>query len=220
MVSFPGTHPQTLRRLDTLNRCSVYKHIQESEPFSATCRCFEVTILLQVELQHSGAEPGTHDYPHTCLGPHTLGNSGKDRDQPLSVSLVPKPVLCMKVNPTICSWYRSTVCTNYDSAAREVTFYVSRTSVDWYTLVPALACHPAYTHPQFLSLQVVAHRVIPSTHSIHKAETSNTIKLRLCIYLTCHSPPHADPVKQTEIFCHHCRNFFKSCLQKLCPTTY
>jgi len=39
-------------------------------------------LVHQRELQHSGAQPGICEYPHTRLAPHTLGNSGKGGSSP------------------------------------------------------------------------------------------------------------------------------------------
>ncbi|KAF7644025.1 hypothetical protein LDENG_00229370, partial [Lucifuga dentata] len=80
------------------------------------------------QLQNFGAQPGTCEYPHTCQAPLTLSNSRKG-ESPASLSrhLVPQPVLCVEVSPTISSWYLSTSCTSSGYfPAREMTFHIPR----------------------------------------------------------------------------------------------
>ncbi|XP_031734517.1 zinc finger protein 599-like [Anarrhichthys ocellatus] len=82
--------------------------------------------------------------------PLSLGSSEKDGVQPLFRSLVPEPVLCTEVSPTISSWYRSTSRTSSGSfPEREVPFHVPRAS-----LPPGSHC----TRPQCVSLRVVGPR--------------------------------------------------------------
>jgi len=58
--------------------CLVRKHKQQSEPSPSDLQSHgDDPLVHREELQYSGAQPGTCEYPHTRLEPHTLGNSGK-----------------------------------------------------------------------------------------------------------------------------------------------
>ena len=86
----------------------------------------------------------------------------KERVQPLSRCLVPEPVLCVEVSPTISSWCRSTSRTSSVSfPASEVTFHIPRTSRRCWVSTrpgPRLCLPPGSqcTRPLWLSLQVVS----------------------------------------------------------------
>jgi len=130
MEPFTGCHPRTPRRLDTLNCCLVRRHTTVRAFPPATCSRMEVTLSFTGENSNTAVlSRGLVSIPTPAWRLTPWATPEKERVQPLSRSLVPEPVLCMKVSPTISSWYRSTSRTSSGSfPASEVTFQVPRTS--------------------------------------------------------------------------------------------
>jgi len=159
-VPFPGPLLPTPRRPDSLS-CGFVHQQKVRALLPTTRRRREATLSFSGgKLQHSSAQPGTHEYPHSHLAPLTLGNPEKDKVKPFSRSLVPEPALCMEVSPNISSWYRSTSHTSSGSfPASEVTFHVPRASLCcWRSAppgpLPGLPPGLHSTRPRCLSLLV------------------------------------------------------------------
>lgn len=68
-------YPETPKRLGTLSFCLVHIHTQQPESTLQLHR--GNTLILRAKLQYSSTQLGAGEYPHTCMAPLTLDNSGK-----------------------------------------------------------------------------------------------------------------------------------------------
>jgi len=108
-VPFPGPLLPTPRRPDTLNCGLVHKHKQQSEPYSP--------------------QPVSAGRRHSCSLGKTPNTAALSRGLvSFSGSLVPEPVLCVEVSPTIFSWYCSTPRTSSGSFPARSSLWCRRSA--------------------------------------------------------------------------------------------
>ncbi|KAK9542918.1 hypothetical protein VZT92_000740 [Zoarces viviparus] len=122
----------------------------------------EVTLTFSGENSNTAAlSRGLVSIPTPARPLSAWATPEKDKVQPLSRSLLPEPMLCVEVSPTISSSYRSASCTSSGSfPSSEVTFHLPRAS-----LCCRRSAHPGLppdpppglhcTRPRCLSLRVV-----------------------------------------------------------------
>ena len=116
--------------MDTLNCCLDHRHKQQSGPVPPTRRRREATLSstgVNSNIQAPSRGAISIATPARRLSP--VATPEWKRVQPLSRRLVPEPLLCVEVRPTISSRNFSTSRTSSGSfPTREVTFHVPRAS--------------------------------------------------------------------------------------------